>query len=93
MRTLLAMTLAALKQYRSELVEFKKRDRRRREALAERIQIAESELHDHNRMAGIVDMQMETVEDLIAIREAESNQEPAGGKPEPEVGMKDNLET
>lgn len=88
MNALVSMNLVGLKQYRSELVEFKKRERRRREVLAERIQIAESDLHDHNRTAGIVEMQIEIIDDLIAIREAETEkQEPAGGKPD-----QDNLE-
>ena len=60
--SILQMNLSGLQQYRQTLVEFKKRERHRREVLAERIQTAESELHDHNRTGDIVDFQIELVD-------------------------------
>jgi hypothetical protein len=76
MSALDTMNERGIHQALAELIEIKTPRRRRREALVERMSSAESELHEHDTIEGVIDFQIELVNARLAQIEAASAGEP-----------------
>jgi hypothetical protein len=64
------MNERGIHQALAELIEIKKPRRRRREALVERMSSAESELHEHDKIDGVINFQIEFLQARLAEIEA-----------------------
>lgn len=89
MSSLETMNEPALRLYLSNLLKLRRARAREGETFAMQISVAESALHRHNELTGVLDFQIEFVHArLVAIECTKTKeQDLAGGKPEPEVHM------
>jgi hypothetical protein len=64
------MNERGIKEMLAGLAEIKRTRRRRRDALVERMSTAESELHEHDKIEGVVDFQIDFLRARLAEFEA-----------------------